>query len=123
MAILFGRLSLIPTVTANGLPAMEKSSSRIPFWMRGHTKGTQSKHHKSFGLQQLDPAPHFDLVIIDEAHHLRNGSMEKDKAFAYKCVHYFCQHADAVVMLTATPLQTSDDDLYTLLNLLQPRMS
>lgn len=46
--------------------------------------------------------------------------MEKDKAFAYKCVHYFCQHADAVVMLTATPLQTSDDDLYTLLNLLRP---
>lgn len=88
--------------------------------MRGHTKGIQSKRHKSFGLQQLDPAPHFDLVIIDEAHHLRNGSMEKDKAFAYKCVHYFCQHADAVVMLTATPLQTSDDDLYTLLNLLRP---
>ena len=38
------------------------------------------------------------LVIVDEAHHLRNGSMEKDKAFAYKCVHYFCQHADAVVI-------------------------
>ena len=83
-------------------------------------QGNQSKHHKGFGFQQLDPAPHFDLVIIDEAHHLRNGSMEKDKAFAYKCVHYFCQHADAVVMLTATPLQTSDDDLYTLLNLLRP---
>lgn len=46
-------------------------------------QGNQSKRHKSFGLQQLDPAPHFDLVIIDEAHHLRNGSMEKDKAFAY----------------------------------------
>ena len=82
--------------------------------------GTESKHRKSFGLVDLDPAPHFDLVIIDEAHHLRNGSMEKDKAFAYKCVHYFCEHADAVVMLTATPLQTSDDDLYTLLNLLRP---
>lgn len=82
--------------------------------------GNQSKRHRSFGLVDLDPAPHFDLVIIDEAHHLRNGSMEKDKAFAYKCVHYFCQHADAVVMLTATPLQTSDDDLYTLLNLLRP---
>ncbi len=82
--------------------------------------GNQSKHNKSFGLLQLDPAPHFDLVIIDEVHHLRNGSLEKEKAYAYKCVHYFCQHADAVVMLTATPLQTSNDDLYTLLNLLRP---
>ena len=82
--------------------------------------GEESKRGKKFGLKDLDPAPHFDLVIIDEAHHLRNGSMEKDKAYAYKCVHYFCEHADAVVMLTATPLQTSDDDLYTLLNLLRP---
>ena len=78
------------------------------------------EEHKGYGLLDLDPAPHFDLVIIDEAHHIRNGSLEKDKAFAYKCVRYFCEHADAVVMLTATPLQTSDDDLFTLLNLLRP---
>lgn len=82
--------------------------------------GDESKKHRTFGLSNLDPAPHFDLIIIDEAHHLRNGSMDKDKAFAYKCVHYLCEHADAVVMLTATPLQTGDDDLFTLLNLLRP---
>lgn len=82
--------------------------------------GNRGKKKKTYGLMDLDPAPHFDLVIIDEAHHLRNGSMEKEKAYAYKCVRYFCEHADAVVMLTATPLQTSDDDLYTLLNLLRP---
>lgn len=75
---------------------------------------------KFFGLADLDPAPHFDLVIVDEAHHIRNGSMDKEKAYAYKCVKYFCDHADAVVMLTATPLQTGDDDLYTLLNVLRP---
>lgn len=83
-------------------------------------KGEETKRGKKYGLVDLDPPPHFDLVIIDEAHHLRNGSMEKDRAFAYKCVHYFCEHADAVVMLTATPLQTKDDDLFTLLNLLRP---
>lgn len=79
---------------------------------------TRKKH--TFGLRDLDPAPHFDLVIIDEAHHIRNGSMEKEKAFEYKCVKYFCDNAAAVVMLTATPLQTSDDDLFTLLNVLRP---
>ena len=83
-------------------------------------EGQSSRGGRSFGLQSLDPVPHFDLVIIDEAHHLRNGSLDKQKAYAYKCVHYFCEHADAVVMLTATPLQTSNDDLYTLLNLLRP---
>lgn len=83
-------------------------------------EGEDSKNGKTFGLLDLDPAPHFDLVIIDEAHHIRNGSLDKEKAFAYKAVRYFCEHADAVVMLTATPLQTSDDDLFTLLNLLRP---
>ena len=83
-------------------------------------EGEDDRKGKHYGLLDLDPAPHFDLVIIDEAHHIRNGSMDKDKAFAYKCVRYFCEHADAVVMLTATPLQTRDDDLFTLLNLLRP---
>lgn len=82
--------------------------------------GTKHRIASNIGLKDLDPAPHFDLVIVDEAHHIRNGSMEKDKAFAYKCVKYFCDHASAVVMLTATPLQTSDNDLFTLLNLLRP---
>ena len=83
-------------------------------------EGETTKKKYTFGLKDLDPAPHFDLVIIDEAHHIRNGSMEKEKAFEYKCVKYFCDNADAVVMLTATPLQTSDDDLFTLLNVLRP---
>lgn len=83
-------------------------------------EGSDTGRQNEVGLLHLDPAPHFDLVIVDEAHHIRNGSLEKEKAFAYKCVKYFCDHADAVVMLTATPLQTSDDDLFTLLNVLRP---
>ncbi len=83
-------------------------------------EGEAHRRGRQYGLLDLDPAPHFDLVIIDEAHHIRNGSLDKEKAYAYKCVRYFCEHADAVVMLTATPLQTSDDDLFTLMNLLRP---
>lgn len=83
-------------------------------------EGEEHRRGRQYGLLDLDPAPHFDLIIIDEAHHIRNGSLDKDKAFAYKCVRYFCEHADAVIMLTATPLQTSDDDLFTLMNVLRP---
>lgn len=82
--------------------------------------GESKKREKCIGLAELDPPVHFDLVIVDEAHHIRNGSMDKDKAFAYKCTKYFCEHANAVIMLTATPLQTGDDDLFTLLNVLRP---
>lgn len=87
---------------------------------KGIYEGEQKKKARCYGLSTLDPAPHFDLVIVDEAHYIRNGSTEKEKAFAYKCVKYFCDHSDAVVMLTATPLQTKDDDLFTLLNVLRP---
>lgn len=83
-------------------------------------EGDEHRKGRQYGLMDLNPPPHFDLVIIDEAHHIRNGSLDKEKAFAYKCVRYFCEHADAVIMLTATPLQTSDDDLFTLMNLLRP---
>ena len=48
--------------------------------------------------------------------HIRNGSMEK--AFEYKYVKYFCDNADAVVVPIATPLQTSDDGLFTMPNVL-----
>lgn len=74
-----------------------------------------SRKSPEFGLLDLDPAPRFDMVVVDEAHHIRNSTTQ-----VYAAVKYFCDRADAVVFLTATPLQTSDNDLYTLLNLLRP---
>ncbi len=75
-----------------------------------------------FGFRDVVDKWHFDLVIVDEAHHIRNGSSEMEKAFAYKCVKFMCDHAEAVVMLTATPLQNTSHDLFTLLNVLRPDM-
>lgn len=79
------------------------------------TAAKTDKKKKSKGLDQLDPQPHFDLVIVDEAHNIRNAN-----TWAYQGVELFTRIADAVVFLTATPLQNSNNDLYTLLNLLRP---
>lgn len=76
---------------------------------------TSNRRHKRCGLEDLDPLPRFDLVIVDEAHNIRNAN-----TWAYQGVELFCRNAEAVVFLTATPLQNSTDDLYTLLNLLRP---
>ena len=78
-------------------------------------QSTSGRKNKSLGLSELDPLPRFDLVIVDEAHNIRNSN-----TWGYKGVELFCRNADAVVFLTATPLQNSKDDLYTLLNLLRP---
>jgi len=79
--------------------------------LHGKTNGRKKK----LGLLDLDPPPKFDLVIVDEAHHVRNSN-----TFAHQAVSYFCDHAEAVVFLTATPVQMGNNDLYTLLNLLRP---
>ena len=96
------------------------SKTIIPYSLFGEDsimgRGSRSsKKRKSLGLSELDPLPHFDLVIVDEAHNIRNAN-----TWAYRGVELFCRNADAVVFLTATPLQNSNNDLYTLLNLLRP---
>lgn len=77
--------------------------------------GVQGRRGRLPGLLELDPAPRFDLVIVDEAHHLRNTD-----TFIHQGIRQICQHAEAVVFLTATPIQLADTDLYVLLNLLRP---
>lgn len=96
------------------------SKAIIPYSLFGEdlimgSQSTSEKRKKSMGLNELDPLPHFDLVIVDEAHNIRNAN-----TWMYRGVELFCRNADAVVFLTATPLQNSTNDLYTLLNLLRP---
>jgi superfamily II DNA/RNA helicase len=63
----------------------------------------------------LEIRPHFDIVIVDEAHYLKNPeSVSRDLG------EVLCELADAVLFLSATPLQLGTNDLFTLLNLLVP---
>jgi ATP-dependent helicase HepA len=77
--------------------------------------GRKGRPHQTQGLLNLDPPPKFDLVIVDEAHHIRNA-----ETFLHQGVRYFCDNAEAVLFLSATPIQLSSNDLYTLLNVLRP---
>jgi SNF2 family DNA or RNA helicase len=85
--------------------------SDLVFGRNGHQRKRKAK---GTGLVALDPPPRFDLVIVDEAHHIRNAT-----TFLHHGVRYFCDNAQAVVMLTATPVQLGSDDLFTLLNVLR----
>ena len=76
--------------------------------------GVENGRRDQRGLMNVDP-PKFDLVIVDEAHHIRNTD-----TFAYKAVSRFVDNAVAVLFLTATPVQLEYDDLFVLLNLLRP---
>ena len=75
----------------------------------------KSRKRRGQGLLALDPPPRFDLVIVDEAHHIRNPN-----TYAHQAVRFFCDHAEAAVFLTATPIQLGNHDLFVLLNTLRP---
>ena len=75
----------------------------------------RGRRSKGKGLLDLDPPPRFDLVIVDEAHHIRNPNTR-----SYEAVRFFCDYAEAAVFLTATPIQLGSDDLFVLLNVLRP---
>lgn len=75
----------------------------------------KKRGHKTKGLLDLDPPPRFDLVIVDEAHHIRNAN-----TWLHQGIKFFCDHAEAVIFLTATPIQMGNQDLFTLLNVLRP---
>src|SRR5262249_26446492 len=68
-----------------------------------------------YGLLNLTPPPQFSLVIVDEAHHLRNPGTR-----SHLLARYLCDVSEAVVMLSATPVQIGSRNLNTLLNLLRP---
>lgn len=56
----------------------------------------------------------FDLVIVDEAHHMRNRGQSYDLGM------YLSINSDAMIFLTATPLQLGNHDFFNLMHLLLP---
>jgi len=59
--------------------------------------------------------PQFDLIIIDEAHHMRNPD-----TLSFDLGQKLELNADNFVLMTATPVQLHSKDLFYLLNILDP---
>lgn len=77
--------------------------------------GETSGRRPRTGLASLLPPVKFDLVIVDEAHHVRNSD-----TWSHRVVKHLLDSAEAAVLISATPIQTASEDLRTLLRLLRP---
>ena len=98
----------------NGTWPEKYSKAIIPFSLFDE-RNVMGKLSTDTAILRMQNPPKFDLVIVDEAHHIRNR-----KTFAYAAVKQFCDNADAVIFLTATPVQLEYDDLFVMMNLLRP---
>lgn len=66
-------------------------------------------------LEIMDDTVSFDMLIVDEAHHVINKNSK-----SHQIIEYFCESCGIAVFLSATPLQLGSSDLFSLLNLLLP---
>ena len=80
-----------------------------------YLRGVKSRPYPKQGLMTLEPPPHFTLLIVDEAHHLRTPG-----TLSHQLARFLCEISDAVLFLSATPVHVGSDNLFTLLNLLRP---
>lgn len=62
-----------------------------------------------------ETAPPLDVLIIDEAHHLKNT-----QTLSHRACRQAAETSDVVLALTATPIQIGSRDLFNLLSLLDP---
>lgn len=70
---------------------------------------------EEFIAQFAEDQVHFDLVVIDEAHHCRNPETNTNALATV-----LGDNADAMLLLTATPLNLGNQDLFHLLQILSP---
>lgn len=79
-------------------------------------------HAKRF----IDAAPRYDYVIVDEAHHARftevqHASRRRPNGFL-RLLHELSQMTENLLLLTATPMQLHEVELWELFSLLQPHV-
>jgi len=70
------------------------------------------------GAQQSLLAAHWDILVVDEAHHLRWHPEQASPA--YLLVEQLAQHIASVLLLTATPEQLGQESHFARLRLLDP---
>ncbi len=100
----------LTTVTTNHAAARADTAQ---FWREN--AGIVASLHTLKQPAQLEVARtvHWDLVIVDEAHYLRNRESQ-----AWQAVNALPRQF--LLLLTATPVQNSIEELYNLVTLLQP---
>jgi len=75
----------------------------------------ESARAPAISTSLADLQPPLDLVILDEAHRIRNAATQQNAL-----ARTLAQCADAMLFLTATPIQTGLENLFELLRLLDP---
>jgi superfamily II DNA or RNA helicase len=100
----------LATVTTNHAAARGDAET---FWRENPALVASLHTLKQPAQLEIARQVHWDILIVDEAHYLRNRESQ-----AWQAVNALPRHF--LLLLTATPVQNSLEELYNLVTLLQP---
>lgn len=96
-----------------GIPSEIVRTAAIEEWQKSGVIIASTAQAKRASHTEALSSRMFDLIIVDEAHHMRNRN-----TLLWKCVSQL--KSKYLLLLTATPIQNTVDDLFNLITLLKP---
>jgi SNF2 family DNA or RNA helicase len=107
LAVKFGLTGFVTTADVDFRAAGSGAWEKFPLLIASLATARRAEHRAR--LAQIP----FDLVVLDEAHHLKNRN-----SASWKFVNEL--QRKYIVLLTATPVENNLDELYNLITLLKP---
>ena len=107
LAVKFGLTGFVTTADVDFRVAGSEAWEKFPLLIASLATARRAEHRAR--LVQIP----FDLVVLDEAHHLKNRN-----SASWKFVNEL--QRKYIVLLTATPVENNLDELYNLITLLKP---
>ena len=107
LAVKFGLTGFVTTADVDFRVAGSEAWEKFPLLIASLATARRAEHRA-----RLAHIP-FDLVVLDEAHHLKNRN-----SASWKFVNEL--QRKYIVLLTATPVENNLDELYNLITLLKP---
>ncbi|MEW5938852.1 MAG: SNF2-related protein [Chloroflexota bacterium] len=107
LAIKFGLTGFVTSADVDFRAAGAEAWEKFPLLIASLATARRSEHRT-----RLSQIP-FDLIVLDEAHHLKNRN-----SASWKFVNEL--QRKYIVLLTATPVENNLDELYNLITLLKP---
>ena len=90
--------------------------SALQSWMQ--TGGVAVTTYETTASFKLDKNFKFDLLIVDEAHYIKNPDANRSKN-----TRILCEHAKRLLFMTGTALENRVEEMISLISILQPKVA
>lgn len=106
------KMSLLSVTKIHGTGRLAALKS----WIK--TGGVAVTTYETTGIFKLDNEFKFSMLVVDEAHYIKNPEAQRTKN-----VKLLSKHADRLLFMTGTALENHVDEMVTLINILQPKVA